>query len=90
MIVLLFLLVLAALAGVLGLVLKIALVAVLVIVLTTMALAAIAWFAVRHQWRKIQREANTNGSANASTIDVGRPIRSDGTQSLPGTRDDRY
>ncbi len=88
MIVLLFLLVLAALAGVLGLVLKIALVAVLVIVLTTMALAAIAWFAVRHQWRKIQLEANEN----ASTIDVGRPIRTDegGGQSLPGARDDRY
>lgn len=87
MIVLLFLLVLAALAGVLGLILKIALVAVLVIVLTTMALAAIAWFAVRHQWRKIQREAN----ASSTTIQVGRPIRTDeGGQPLPGARDDRY
>jgi type II secretory pathway pseudopilin PulG len=86
MLVLIFLLVLAAIAGVLGLVLKITLVVVLTVILATIALAAIAWFAVRHQWKKIQREAN----ANASTIDVGRPVRSDGSQPLPGTRDDRY
>ncbi|HTG47209.1 MAG TPA: hypothetical protein VK646_06115 [Actinomycetota bacterium] len=86
MLVLLFLLVLAALAGVLGLVLKIALVAVLVIVLTTMALGAIAYFGVRHQWRKIQREANAGGS----TIEVGRPIRTQNDPPLPGTHDDRY
>jgi len=84
--ILLFLLLLAAIAGVLGLVLKITLVVVLTLTLSTMILAALAWFWVRSQWRKIQREAD----ARSTTIQVGRPERSADAQPLPGTRDDRY
>jgi hypothetical protein len=80
MVVLLFLLLLAALAGVLGLVLKITLVIVLTVILSIAALVAIAWFGVRHQVRKLQRES----SETHTTIRIGRPARD-----LP-SRDDRY
>jgi hypothetical protein len=79
MVVLLFLLLLAALAGVLGLVLKITLVIVLTAILSIAALVAIAWFAFRHQVRKLERE----GAVTHTTIRTGRPVRD-----LP--RDDRY
>jgi membrane protein YdbS with pleckstrin-like domain len=85
-IVLIFLLVLAAIAGVLGLVLKITLVVVLTLILTMLTLAAIAYLGIRHQWKRFQREVD----AGSTTIEVGRPIRSDGDQQLPGGRDDRY
>jgi hypothetical protein len=81
MIVLLFLLLLAALAGVLGLVLKITLVIVLTVILSIGTLIAIAWFGLRHQVRKLQREA----TVTRTTITTGRP-----TRDLPATRDDRY
>jgi hypothetical protein len=81
MIVLLFLLLLAALAGVLGLVLKITLVIVLTIALSFLALAALAWFAIRHQWRKLDRQYGLS----KTSISVGRP-----TRDLPASRDDRY
>jgi hypothetical protein len=80
MIVLLFLLLLAALAGVLGLVLKITLVIVLTAILSIGALIAIAWFGLRHQVRKLQREA----ASTHTTITTGSP-----TRDLP-SRDDRY
>ena len=80
MIVLLFLLLLAALAGVLGLVLKITLVIVLTAILSIGALIAIAWFGLRHQMRKLQRET----ASTHTTITTGRP-----TRDLP-SRDDRY
>ena len=80
MVVLLFLLLLAALAGVLGLVLKITLVIVLTAIFSITALVAIAWFAFRHQVRRLQRE----GTAGTSIL-VGRPSRD-----LPDGRDDRY
>jgi hypothetical protein len=80
MVVLLFLLLLAALAGVLGLVLKITLVIVLTAILSIAALIAIAWFGLRHQVRKLQRE----GAVTRTTIRIGRP-----TRNLP-SRDDRY
>jgi membrane protein implicated in regulation of membrane protease activity len=81
MVVLLFLLLLAALAGVLGVVLKITLVIVLTVALSLTVLAAIAWFAVRHQWRKAERRYGPT----TTSISVGRP-----TRDLPATRDDRY
>ena len=81
MIVLLFLLLLAALAGVLGLVLKITLVIVLTVILSLTILTAVAWFALRRQWRKLDRRYGLN----ATSISVGRPARD-----LPRTRDDRY
>ena len=80
MLVLLFLLLLAALAGVLGLVLKITLVIVLTAILSIGALIAIAWFGLRHQVRKFQREA----TSTHTMITTGRP-----TRDLPA-RDDRY
>ena len=81
MVVLLFLLLLAALAGVLGLVLKITLVVVLTVLLSLAVLAAIVWFTVRHQWRKLDRR----DGPTTTSISVGRP-----TRDLPATRDDRY
>jgi len=81
MVVLLFLLLLAALAGVLGLVLKITLVIVLTVVLSLIALTAIAWFTIRHQWRKLDQRYGTS----TTSISVGRP-----TRDLPTSRDDRY
>jgi hypothetical protein len=80
MLVLLFLLLLAALAGVLGLVLKITLVIVLTAILSIGALIAIAWFGLRHQMRKLQRET----ASTHTTITTRRP-----TRDLP-SRDDRY
>jgi hypothetical protein len=79
MLVLLFLLLLAALAGVLGLVLKITLVIVLTAILSIGTLVAIVWFGLRHQVRKLQREAATH-----TRITTGSP-----TRDLP-SRDDRY
>jgi hypothetical protein len=81
MLVLLFLLLLAALAGVLGLVLKITLVIVLTVILSLTVLVAIAWFTVRHQWRKLDRRYGLS----QTSISVGRP-----TRDLPAARDDRY
>jgi hypothetical protein len=89
--VLLFLLVLAALAGVLGLVLKITLVVVLTLILSVVLLATLAWLWIRHQWKKIQQEAQLQGTARSTTIQVGDPVRGS-TEPLPepGRRDDRY
>ena len=81
MVVLLFLLLLAALAGVLGLVLKITLVIVLTVILSLTVLTPVAWFALRRQWRKLDRRYGLG----STSISVGRPARD-----LPATRDDRY
>jgi uncharacterized membrane protein YciS (DUF1049 family) len=80
----LFVLVLLVLAGLLGVVLKAVALLVLVGVLTALTLAAIAYLAIRHQMRKLDRELDRR----ATQIEVGRPKPN---ESLPRSDvDDRY
>ena len=80
---LLFILVLLAIAGVLGAVLKAFALLVMVGIVAAITLAVIAWYALRHQLRKLDRELDRR----ATRIQVGQPRPN---EQLPPSRDDRY
>jgi hypothetical protein len=81
--VILLLVLLAAAFGVLGAVLKAAAFLVLTVLLTIAVLVAVAWYGIRHQLRRWQREA----AGGSSHLWVGDRPR--GSRDLP-THDDRY
>lgn len=84
MVVFLFVLVLLLLAGLLGVVLKAVAFLVVVGVLTAITLAAIAYFALKHQMAKIDRELDRRNTR----IEVGKPKPHEPLP--PAGRDDRY
>lgn len=79
---------LAAAFGVLGAVIKATAFLVLTILLTIAALGAIAWYSVRAQLRRWQREG-VPGHPQVRTWTWGRADRSDRPRDLP-SHDDRY
>jgi threonine/homoserine/homoserine lactone efflux protein len=82
MLVFLFILLLLAIAGLLGVVFKAVALLILFAVLTTAVLVALAWWALRRQMAKLDREL----SRRQTDIQVGSPQRDE----LPPKRDDRY
>ncbi len=88
MLVLLFVLILLAIAGLLGVVLKAIAFVIFVGVATAVTLAAIAYFAFRHQVRK----ATAAMGQRSTDIKIGKVYRERDRagDELPPPRDDRY
>ena len=82
----LILLVLAAIFGVLGLVVKTVAFVVLTIALTVVVLVAVAWYAIKHQARRLSRDLDAR-MADRRATDF---YRDDAGGELPPPRDDRY
>jgi cell division protein FtsL len=82
--VILILLLLAAAFGVLGAVLKAAVFIVLTVLLSITLLAAIGWYALKHQARKLTAEFDARSAERRE-----EQQRRDGSE-LPPPRDDRY
>lgn len=81
----LILVLLAAAVGVLGAVIKAAAFLVLTVLLTIAVLLAVAWYALRHQLRRWQRDAGRSSELWVG----GRPPKSASPRDLP-MHDDRY
>jgi uncharacterized protein (DUF58 family) len=81
----LILLILAAIFGILGLVVKAVAFVVLTIALTVVVLVAVAWYALKHQARKLSQDLDTR-MAGRPTTEFSR----DDEGELPPPRDDRY
>jgi multisubunit Na+/H+ antiporter MnhG subunit len=88
MLVLLFILILLAIAGLLGVVLKAIAFVIFVGIATAVTLAAIAYFALRHQVRK----ATAAMDQRSTDIKIGKVYREQDRagDELPPPRDDRY
>jgi hypothetical protein len=82
----LILLVLAAIFGILGLVVKAVAFVVLTITLTVVVLVAVAWYALKHQTRKLSHDLDDRIADRRAT----EFYREDDGGELPPPRDDRY
>jgi hypothetical protein len=81
----LILLVLAAVFGVLGLVVKAVAFVVLTIALIVVVLIAVAWYAIKHQARRLSRDLDAHLAERRAT-----EFYRDDEGELPPPRDDRY
>jgi uncharacterized protein (DUF58 family) len=84
--VILVLLVLAAIFGILGMVVKAVAFVVLTITLTVVVLIAVAWYALKHQARKLSHDVDARMAERRATEFYG----DDDGGELPPPRDDRY